>query len=49
MCFIVVFTFIDDYYASLLFSQTFFFVLSLHVERKGFEKKSLTRTRISFA
>ena len=49
--FIVVCTLIDNEYASLLFSQAFFFVLFLYVERfcKSFWKESLTRTSSSFA
>ena len=42
---------IDNEYASLLFSQTFFFVLFLHVEQacKSFGKDSLTRISNAFA
>ena len=48
---IVVCTLIDNEYASLLFSQTFFSHFFLYVEQflKSFWKKSLTRTSSSFA
>ena len=38
MWFIVICTLIDEY-ASLLFFQTFFFALFLHINTKGFKRK----------
>ena len=51
MWFIVVYTLIDNEYASVLFSLTIFFLLLLHLERvcKSLCKETLTRTSSSFA
>ena len=40
MWFIVVCSLINNEYASLLFFQTFFFILFLHINAKGFKRKS---------